>query len=317
MKLSTRTRRRAGFTLIEMLVVIAIIVVLIGLTSAALMKTVERQSYARSREQITKLQTSLNSELAEVNKKARAAEIDQYLLQYCEGDEKRARSVLVAMYQRQQFPQTFNEATNGSYITQDTNGLLHLRVGSVPGGETAYFRVLPLAVFTSGTTGVQGLTPPGTANDESGVLLYIALTQKSNAGGAMGNSGDDLTNAMRIDIQFGGQKREAFADGFKLALGFRRWESDSEAQGPDYVDQKLAYKDPLDPAPHNVGRWALIPNVTDYKRAEMAALGFSAGTSGSSYRLASVYSFGKDKVASGDDVHGFRVLKIGNTGYKP
>jgi len=316
MRLTTRARRRAGFTLIEMLVVIAIIVILIGLSSAALMKTVERQNYARTREQITKLQTSLNSELAEVNKKARAADIDQYLLQYCEGDEKRARAVLVAMYQRQQFPQDFNEASTGSFITQDTNGRLHLRVGG-NGGEYVWFQVKPLVVFTNNTTGVGGLTAPGTANAESGVLLYIALTQKSNTSGAMGSSGDDLTNATRVDIQFGGQKREAFADGFKFALGFRRWESDIEAQGADYVDQKLVYKDPLDPAPHNVGRWNLILNVTDYKRAEMAQLGFSAGTSASSYRLASVYSFGKDKVASADDVHGFRILKIGNTGYKP
>lgn len=312
MRLTTRARRRAGFTLIEMLVVIAIIVLLIGLSSAALMRTVERQNYARSREQITKLQTALNSELAEVNKKARGAEIPQPVLDYCDGDVARARAVLVAMTQRQQFPQTFNEALTPSYITQDTNGILHLRVGGVPGGESPIYPHPPLAVFR-GPTGVNGLTPPGGANEESGVLLYIILTQKSNTSGAMGNAGDDLTNATRVDIQFGGQKREAFADGFKLAIGFRRWENGSEAQAPDYADQKLVYKDPLDPAPHLIGRWS----TTAAKQSEMAQLGFSAATSSSSYRLASVYSFGKDKVASADDVHGFRILKIGNTGYKP
>jgi prepilin-type N-terminal cleavage/methylation domain-containing protein len=317
MRLTTRARRRAGFTLIEMLVVIAIIVLLIGLSSAALMKTVERQNYARTREQITKLQTALNSELGEVNKKARAAELPSALIEYCEGDEKRARAVLVAMYQRQQFPTTFDEARTSSYIVYGSDGNLHLRVGGLNTGDVypAQFELKPLAVYTSGTTGVQGLTAPGSLNEQSGVLLYIALTQKSNSGGAMGTSGDDLTNSTRVDIQFGGQKREAFADGFKFAIGFRRWEPDPEAQGADYVDQKLRHKDPLDPTPHVVGNWNLP--AASYKRGEMAQLGFSAGTTSSSYRLASVYSFGKDKVASADDVHGFRILKIGNTGYKP
>lgn len=307
MRLATHARRRDAFTLIELLVVISIIVLLIGLSSAALMKTMERQSFARTGEQVDKLQKALAAEIGEVNKKARRDEVPQPVLDYCDGDATRARCVLVAMTQRRDFPQTFTEALTPSYITQDTGGVYHLRVGTVPGGEGVVYTHKANPVFQNAQTGVASLPTTLSATEQSGILLYIILTQKSNTGGAMGADGDSLTNAMRVTIQ----GREAFADGFKNAIGFNRWEAGSEVQGADYVDQKLALRDPFDPAPNVVARW----NTTPAKRSEMAALGFTVGTATSPYRVASVYSLGKDKVPSQDDVFGFRTQKLGNKGY--
>lgn len=307
MRLATHARRRDAFTLIELLVVISIIVLLIGLSSAALMKTMERQSFARTGEQVDKLQKALAAEIGEVNKKARSEPNNQYLLEYCDGDASRARCVLLAMRQRSEFPQTFAEATTSSYIVYGSDGLQHLRVGGLATGDSVLFEVKPHTAFFNATTGVVSVTPPANANEQSGILLYIILTQKSHAGGAMGADGDSLTNAMRVTIQ----GREAFADGFKNAIGFNRWEAGSEVQGADYVDQKLALRDPFDPAPNVVARW----NTTPAKRSEMAALGFTVGTATSPYRVASVYSLGKDKVPSQDDVFGFRTQKLGNKGY--
>ncbi len=299
MKLATHARRRHAFTLIELLVVISIIVLLIGLSSAALMKTVERQNFARSSEAVDKLQKALAAEISKVNQKHRNDTIPQAVLDYCE-DPERARCVWVAMNHRREFPATFSEALTSSYITWDGN-VYHLRVGSA-GSESVVYELKPHPAFLNATTGVATVTPPANANEQSGILLYIILTQKTNAGGAMGADGDSLTNAMRVPIQ----GREAFADGFKNAIGFIRWDFQNEAQGTDYVDPKAPYKDPLDNK-NLVAGWA-----NTARRDEVAIqLQFRTGLN----RVASVYSLGKDKVPSQDDVLGFRTLKLGNKGF--
>jgi prepilin-type N-terminal cleavage/methylation domain-containing protein len=308
--------RRAGFTLVELLVVIAIVAILLAITGVALQKTVDGQKIRTSREQVYKLQQSLDIEIERVNKGCAKDQqnkaISPKVVEYCEGDMNRALAVWTAMKLRQQFPDTFAEATSPSYITMTATGTLALRTGSVPNGESQQYALNPLATFA----GVQALTstvlrtPLSPANaEESGALLYIILTQKSVGGAeAMAVSGDEL-----------GQQRKAasglntFADAYGNSIGFCRWygcnTGEDEVQQAEYAGGvnvfNAANRDPLDPRNLVLG-WA---DGTKLGQMNPSPWFFNGRN-----RLATVYSLGRVLADPTDDLMGYRLRRFGTTG---
>jgi len=307
---------RRGITLVEILVVVAIIVILMAITGAALQKTAESSRNRVSKEQCYKLQQSLDIEYERIvkgcAKDQQSRTIDQSIVDFCEGDMNRALSVWTAMKLRQQFPENFAEALSPAYITQTAGGLA-LRIDGVPSGETQLFQLKPLATFTD-VVGLSG----GQPHEQSGALLYIILTRKSVGGaGAMDAAGDDLSQQIAVPFatSSGGTKElKAFKDGWKKPVGFRRWyganAGEDEVQNSPYIGSgspaNAANRDPLDPRNLVLG-WN-DPNKPGQLLA--AELFFNNGRN----RLATVYSVGKIDTDPSDDLMGFRLRQFGTTG---
>lgn len=288
----TKTTRRAGFSLIELLVVMSIIAVIAALAGVALFGTTESQRRNSTDQLVDKLQKALDAEYGKVVAEATSAgasAIQPDVLAFA-GDVDRGRALWATLQLRRNFPDNFTEATSAIVFQQGTNGPI-------------LFRVAPVATFT-------GHSPPlaagGTAHDQSAALLYIILTKKSSSGGgSTAGSGDELGPTR--DVTIGNATFKTFVDSWGNSIGFRRWDVSAELQTPDYVPASQTFKDPLDSR-------GLISNWSDTgKRDQLRTVGLFPSSNVN--RRASVYSLGKDKaLGTADDQLGIRLTRLGAKG---
>lgn len=296
----TKTKRRAGFSLIELLVVLAIIGVIAALAGVALFGTSESQRRNSTDQALDKLQKALDAEYQNVLSRATNDgsnnAIPPAVVTYADGVQ-RAKSLWAAANLRRNFPDTFAEAGAAVTVVPNPN--------------------VTLAALTPFT----GLASAGNPHEESAALLYIILTQKSNSGGgSTAGSGDEL--GPTHDVTLNGRPFKTFIDPWGNSIGFVRWETGAEA-----VNRRVAGVggnfDPLDTS-------NLVSGWTDTtKRTWVAGSGlFNAGrlvngTPNGNWpngapplnRLASVYSPGKDKaVGTADDQLGIRLKQLGAKG---
>jgi type II secretory pathway pseudopilin PulG len=300
-------------TLVEILIVVAIMVILLAITSAAVQKTVEGQRNRTSREQCYKLQQSLDIEYERVVKQCDSDRLNKKIppeiVQYCGDDMNRAVAVWTAIKLRQQFPENFAEATSYVYID---SGVL---ATGAPSG-TASWSLKPLATFTE-VAGLSSAGLPQPARDESAALLYIIMTKKSVGGAeAMAAAGDDLGQQVTLTFNAGGSTRDlkAFKDGWNKPVGFRRWygsiAGEDEVQAAEYAGSGSPTTTPKSYDPLDTR--SLLLGWTD--AAKQAQVSQSPWYFNGRNRLATVYSLGKIDTDASDDLMGFRLRRYGNSG---
>jgi prepilin-type N-terminal cleavage/methylation domain-containing protein len=278
-----RNQARRAFSLIELLVVVAIITVLAGLIMAGVAAVRTRQQARTTEDIVYKLQGGIDNQVKAINEAVRAdrkAKTPQFLslAAYC-GDEDRAEALLMYCKLRQAFPQNYTEATTP------------FTVGGVPFPvHTAYVGIPNLSTFT--------------AEQQSGALLYFALVNLAVGGNKFEM---DSVNSALMDIA---ANVRVFKDGWNRPVGFKRFYEAAELNSSPFTDVKTTYKDPYDV----LGRLSTT-NAAWTVAMQTAAQTAVGATFDNNNKSITVFSAGQDGAYNtGDDVFGYRLRKLGNKG---
>ena len=201
--------RRPAFTLIEMLVVIAIIAVLGTLTAGVVLKFMTGQPITNTKVGLKKMQTMAHKRWVEVTEQAKREAIQGVYLtavQSLSSDSATQRVIYIKIKQKQAFPETFFEAINPLVIG---SGASAVTIPAVPG----YVQFLKNNAITTGSQ-----TAP--QNYESAVCLLMAL-KRSVSGGTINDQDLGLTPSINTTIVPGGAP--CLCDGWGNPIGFCRW----------------------------------------------------------------------------------------------
>src|SRR5262249_28069863 len=103
-------RQRTGFTLVELLIVIGIIVVLAALTLSATMQVIGTQYKNNSEQTVKKVALGVQKQWDIVVSTAKNERIPPGVISLAGGDERRARVLWIKLRLKQEFPMTYTEA---------------------------------------------------------------------------------------------------------------------------------------------------------------------------------------------------------------
>jgi prepilin-type N-terminal cleavage/methylation domain-containing protein len=242
---------RGAFTLVELMVVIAIIAVVISLGASATMQVITRQKTANTELTIQKVNDALKAHWQALIQKAQTEQIPdnilygdgtmQGLLVMAGGDPanpdtdsmKRARLIWVKLRLKQQFPMNFMEALNPTPNTVKS-----------PGGKP-YVLLPPAPVFVRQTPPLKASNPP--QSFESSVCLLLALSQASR--GVVPFDQDrfsslEIADSQLFDPTLPGLK--LIVDGWGRPLAFYRWPVGGELAASN-PNKATSFGDQLDP----------------------------------------------------------------------
>lgn len=186
--------QRRGFTVIELLVVISIIVVLAALGAGAYFRLSANSRQRFTEDTITRLASQLQTQMAAVADRANNEPIPPAVLSAAGNDPVRARAIYVKMRLKQEFPQSFAEARSGV-------------AGFLP----------PLSGYTKAIEGKDG-----TPEQQSAVLLMLSLN-RTRSGMAAFDATQHVSAAAMRDIPIGGGIMKVFVDAFGAPIVFTRW----------------------------------------------------------------------------------------------
>jgi prepilin-type N-terminal cleavage/methylation domain-containing protein len=230
-----RRFRRSGFTLTELLIVIALGAVLSALTAAATMAVLGRQKITNTEWVLKTLHTAVDQhwraviEAAQTEPPSNAAIALAAVQGQSSTDDRRVRVIHIKLRLKQEFPMNFTEAfANPSYAADlaalgITAGNNPPRIGANPGEAT-----------------------------EASVCLYLAL-QKKRKGVSFDVSslGANTTDGVYKDPRNGPIVVKQFVDGWGTAIRFFRWptgnaEVDALNPAPSTDVRYQTFRDPLD-----------------------------------------------------------------------
>ncbi len=155
-----RPSARGGFTLIELVVVVGIILVLVSLSIGAVMRVVNIQQRRNTEATILKVDHAFQVQWKAVIDLAKTEQVNPIATALAGGDDRRARVIHILMCLRREFPISFQEATQTISMPN---------VGTFPPNQ-AY--VLALQNYTlANNWGGRGVL------DQSSACLYLALKQ--------------------------------------------------------------------------------------------------------------------------------------------
>jgi prepilin-type N-terminal cleavage/methylation domain-containing protein len=261
---------RPAFTMIELLIVIAIIAVLMSLLGAAVFKTIQARKARNTQISLNKLYAQLQRQMKAVIDDARAEYIPPNVVALAGNEPNRARILWIKLRLKQQFPMSYAEAVNpgGGYIA----------------AEPAYMKIL---------NGKSAANNPAT---ESAACLLMALTARNRRG--VQQDADFLSGLEKADTD--GDGIPEIVDGYHNPVFFYRWPTPTATGGPGdpYVlltsgpstgwnpNPAATFQDPQDPngtlqaptgwTPSNVTGLGYFPIVNMY----MVPVIVSAGPDG-------------------------------------
>jgi prepilin-type N-terminal cleavage/methylation domain-containing protein len=272
----SRCSRRLGFTLVEILVVVAIIGILAALTAGATMQVIGNQKKSNTEQTVAKVAAVLDKQWKAVIAQAKEEPIPDAILngvltgppqqqfwgliRMASLDptnpqpndlvvQRRARVIWIGLRLKQQFPMNFMEALDPTPRTVAFNGRPYLLLPP----ESAYCKALlgvPVPLWWST---MPGQTPPpvGLAaglpqSYESSVCLLLALSR--SRGGSAFNQ-ENLSSAELAGSGVNGLKM--IVDAWGRPLTFYRWPIRGEIAASDPYRETTAaqvvIRNPLDP----------------------------------------------------------------------
>jgi prepilin-type N-terminal cleavage/methylation domain-containing protein len=186
-----RRPARRGFTLVELIVVIAIILILMSLVSAGVMKILLLQQNKSTQDEVTKLETARANAYTRVLDAAKNEPPCQLAVTWSNGDPQLAQVLHIKLRLRQEFPQSFAEVQNPL---------------GVPAKQT-YQRALQNA-------------QPGihSAFEQSSILLYLSLKESRRCSEF---DPDSALAAQEIRTTTDGLK--VIVDAYRNPIVFIRW----------------------------------------------------------------------------------------------
>jgi prepilin-type N-terminal cleavage/methylation domain-containing protein len=232
-----RERLRAGFTLVELMVVLAIIVLLVALAASATVRFIGQQQINNTETTIRKAMGILKKQwdvvVAEADKEDVANKFPNAFNDLStiagSGNDSRLRVIYKQFRLKREFPTNFQEAVNPFPLPPN-----------------------PTYVKTLRNAGIDPTKLPAYKPYEGAICLLMALQQ---ARGGVALSADDLKGGIVVEISLGnGSTLPGLVDAWGTPLGFYRWPTPTTADpnGPASEVNNLSpassrNRDPLDP----------------------------------------------------------------------
>jgi prepilin-type N-terminal cleavage/methylation domain-containing protein len=298
-------RARAGFTLLELLVVMAIIALLGALTTAALFRLRSSSQVTRTNETLQKLDAAYAAQWSAAVDKIKRETIPAPLLMTLGNDSDLAMIVHMKLRLRQEFPESVADLDLNTLFPNSPNATVNALAAAIK------MNYVPKPAYLKHATGLATLAVP----DQNAILFNLALDQSRggvgfNAESGVGSVGTKAVGNFKVFIDNWDQpiryvrflKQDAVAPGDNLWLAIG-----NELNQPPYVaaNSVADKRDSIDPK-------GLLQKTPATNLARIALDTWLGNVNTGANRQYFAYSYGPDmKPFTNDELYTFRLKGTG------